>query len=81
MNVMKKIIKLTESDLFKVGSRSSIVLVLLFTLLISSCEKEPIPTINNRVEVTPKQKKPNVNKKKHKIKLFKIFRKRIGRTN
>ena len=60
----------------KVGSRG-IVLVLLFTLLISSCEKEPTLTINNRVEVAPTQKKPNVNKKKRKIKLFKIFRKKI----
>ena len=51
----------------KVGSRG-IVLVLLFTLLISSCEKEPTLTINNRVEVAPTQKKPNVNKKKRKIK-------------
>jgi len=59
----------------KVGSRN-IVLVLLFTLLISSCEKEPILTIKNRVEVTPVQKKSNVNKKKRKIKLFKIFRKK-----
>jgi hypothetical protein len=59
----------------KVGSRN-IVLVLLFTLLISSCEKEPILTIKNRVEATPVQKKPNVNKKKRKIKLFKIFRKK-----
>jgi hypothetical protein len=59
----------------KVGSRN-IVLVLLFTLLISSCEKEPILTVNNKVEVTPAQKKPNVNKKKRKIKLFKIFRKK-----
>ena len=60
----------------KVRSRS-IVLVLLFTLLISSCEKEPILTINNRVEVAPEQKKPNVNKKKRKITLFKIFRKKV----
>ena len=59
----------------KVASRN-IVLVLLFTLLISSCEKEPILTIKNGVEVTPLQKKPNVNKKKRKIKLFKIFRKK-----
>ena len=59
----------------KVASRN-IVLVLLFALLISSCEKEPILTIKNRVEVTPLQKKPNVNKKKRKIKLFKIFRKK-----
>jgi hypothetical protein len=59
----------------KVGSRN-IVLVLLFALLVSSCEKEPILTIKNRVEVTPVQKKSNVNKKKHKIKLFKIFRKK-----
>ena len=57
------------------GSRN-IVLVLLFALLISSCEKEPILTIKNRVEVIPAQKKPNVNKKKCKIKLFKIFRKK-----
>jgi len=59
----------------KVGSRN-IVLVLLFALLVSSCEKEPILTIKNRVEVTPVQKKSNVNKKKRKIKLFKIFRKK-----
>jgi hypothetical protein len=59
----------------KVGTRS-IVLVLLLASLISSCEKEPILTINNRVEVVPAQKKPNVNKKKRKIKLFKIFRKK-----
>ena len=59
----------------KVGSRN-IVLVLLFALLISSCEKEPILTFNNKVEVTPTQKKSNVNKKKRKIKLFKIFRKK-----
>jgi hypothetical protein len=59
----------------KVGTLN-IVLVLLFTLLISSCEKEPILTIKNRVEVIPAQKKPNVNKKKCKIKLFKIFRKK-----
>ena len=60
----------------KVGSRN-IILVLLFTLLISSCEKEPILTISNRVEVTPAQKKPNVSKKKRKKKLFKIFRKKV----
>jgi hypothetical protein len=60
----------------KVGTRS-IVLVLLLASLISSCEKEPILTINNRVEVVPAQKKPNVNKKKRKIKLFKIFRKKV----
>lgn len=59
----------------KVGSRN-IVLVLLLASLISSCEKEPILTINNRVEVVPAQKKSNVNKKKRKIKLFKIFRKK-----
>jgi hypothetical protein len=59
-----------------VGTRS-IVLVLLLASLISSCEKEPILTINNRVEVAPAQKKPNVNKKKRKIKLFKIFRKKV----
>jgi ribosomal protein L21 len=59
----------------KVGSRN-IVLALLFALLISSCEKEPILTIENRVEVAPVQKKSNVNKKKRKIKLFKIFRKK-----
>jgi len=59
----------------KVGTRS-IVLVLLLASLISSCEKEPILTINNRVEVVPAQKKSNVNKKKRKIKLFKIFRKK-----
>ena len=57
------------------GTRS-IVLVLLLASLISSCEKEPILIINNRVEVAPAQKKPNVNKKKRKIKLFKIFRKK-----
>jgi hypothetical protein len=61
----------------KVGSRN-IVLVLLFTLLISSCEKEPILTISNRVEVTPVQKKSNVSKKKRKKKLFKIFRKKVA---
>jgi hypothetical protein len=60
----------------KVGTRS-IVLVLLLASLISSCEKEPILIINNRVEVAPAQKKPNVNKKKRKIKLFKIFRKKV----
>lgn len=60
----------------KVGSRG-IVLVLLFTLLISSCEKEPILTINNRVEVVSQPKKVKVIKKKKKIKLFKNFRKKV----
>jgi hypothetical protein len=59
----------------KVGTRN-IVLVLLLASLISSCEKEPILTINNRIGVTQVQKKPNVNKKKRKIKLFKIFKKK-----
>ena len=60
----------------KVGSRN-IILVLLFILLISSCEKEPILTIDNRIVVTPTQKKPKVTKKKHKIRIFKIFRKKL----
>jgi hypothetical protein len=61
----------------KVGSRN-IILVLLFALLISSCEKEPILTITNKVVVTPPQKKPNVSKKKRKVRIFKIFRKKIA---
>jgi hypothetical protein len=59
----------------KMATRN-IVLVLLLASLISSCEKEPILTIKNRVGVTQVQKKPNVNKKKRKIKLFKIFKKK-----
>lgn len=60
----------------KVGSRN-IVLVFLFTLLISSCEKEPLLIINKQTKVITQQKKSNVSKKKRKKKLFKIFKKKL----
>jgi hypothetical protein len=61
----------------KVGSRN-IILVLLITLLISSCEKEPLLTINKQTKVTTQEKKTKTIKKKRKKKLFKIFRKKVG---
>jgi hypothetical protein len=61
--------------MFKITSYN-ILLILLCTLLISSCEKEPILTINNKVEAIPIQKERAVNKKKRKIHSFKIFRKK-----
>jgi len=54
----------------------NILLILLCTLLISSCEKEPILTINNKALVISIQKERAVNKKKRKIHSFKIFRKK-----
>jgi hypothetical protein len=61
----------------KVGSRG-IVLILSFAILLSSCEKEPIPIINKSVNVQLPQKKTKTIKKKRKIKLFKIFRKKVA---
>ena len=61
--------------MFKMTSYN-ILLILLCTLLISSCEKEPILTINNKVAVIPIQKERAINKKKRKIRSFKIFRKK-----
>jgi hypothetical protein len=61
--------------MFKMTSYN-IRLILLCTLLISSCEKEPILTINNKVAVIPIQKERAINKKKRKIHSFKIFRKK-----
>jgi hypothetical protein len=62
----------------KVGSRN-IVLIALFTLLINSCKKEQLPVISNRIEVVSEQKKPKAPKKKRKVKLFRIFRKKVAR--
>ncbi len=61
----------------KVGSRG-IVLILSFAILLSSCKKESIPVINKSVDVVTQQKKTKTIKKKRKIKLFKIFRKKVA---
>jgi hypothetical protein len=61
----------------KVGSRG-IVLILSFAILLSSCKKESIPVINKSVYVVTPQKKTKKIKNKRKIKLFKIFRKKVA---
>jgi hypothetical protein len=53
------------------------IVIFLFTLLFSSCKKEPIPIINRNVNVVIPQNKTKINKKKRKIKLFKIFKKKV----
>jgi hypothetical protein len=53
------------------------IVIFLFTLLFSSCKKEPIPIINRNVNVVIPQNKTKMNKKKRKIKLLKIFKKKV----
>jgi|694.fasta_scaffold48613_5 hypothetical protein len=55
------------------------IVIFLFTLLFSSCKKEPIPIINRNVNVNVviPQNKTKMNKKKRKIKLLKIFKKKV----
>lgn len=53
------------------------VVIFIFTLLFSSCQKEPIPIIDRYVDVVVPHNKTKMIKKKRKIKLFKIFKKKV----